>query len=55
MAGRPQGAQARTEVLQVRFAPSGMEMLRRRAVSLGLSRSAYIRMLVKDDLAKEKQ
>jgi hypothetical protein len=49
MAGRPQGAHARTEKVEVRMTPQGIATLDR--LRGALSRSAYIRNL----LAKEAQ
>lgn len=49
MAGRPQGPEARTEVLKVRMSKAGMARLDQ--MRGALSRSAYVRHL----LAKEAQ
>lgn len=44
MTGRPQGPEARTEVLQVRFTPTGMRTLDEMRGST--TRSAFVRRLI---------
>lgn len=52
MAGRPQGAVARTEVLKVRMTKQGMEVVDRMRGSL--SRSAYVRHLIAKEAGERK-
>jgi hypothetical protein len=52
MAGRPQGATARTTILNVRLTPQGMAALD--GLRGGVSRSAYIRGLLAAEAQRKK-